>query len=101
MNRQLRRDRLLLFPRERTIPEKMSFVGVEQTTVRIENGGRAGPAGGRVDHPYLTVAAVCNVYGSLTPFLQFVGRVMRRISDQDREEGVVVFHAEPARRPDR
>lgn len=45
------------------------------------------------DHPYLTVAAVCNVYGSLTPFLQFVGRVMRRISDQDREEGVVVFHA--------
>jgi superfamily II DNA or RNA helicase len=45
------------------------------------------------DHPYLTVAAICNVYGSLTPFLQFVGRVMRKTSDQDHEEGVVVFHA--------
>ncbi len=45
------------------------------------------------DHPYLTVAAVCNVYGSLTPFLQFVGRVMRKISEDDHEEGVVVFHA--------
>lgn len=45
------------------------------------------------DHPYLTVAAICNVYGSLTPFLQFVGRVMRKISDNDHEEGVVVFHA--------
>ncbi|MDP9025283.1 MAG: DEAD/DEAH box helicase family protein, partial [Candidatus Eremiobacteraeota bacterium] len=45
------------------------------------------------DHPYLTVAAVCNVYSNLTPFLQFVGRVMRKTSERDEEEGVVVFHA--------
>jgi len=45
------------------------------------------------DHPYLSVAAVCNVYGSLTPFLQFVGRVMRLAPGAPDEEGIVVFHA--------
>ncbi|MFZ1125736.1 MAG: DEAD/DEAH box helicase family protein [Candidatus Baltobacteraceae bacterium] len=45
------------------------------------------------DHPYLSVAAVCNVYGSLAPFLQFVGRVMRLAPGAPHEEGVVVFHA--------
>jgi superfamily II DNA or RNA helicase len=45
------------------------------------------------DHPYLSVAAICNVYGSLAPFLQFVGRVMRLAPGAPHEEGIVVFHA--------
>jgi superfamily II DNA or RNA helicase len=45
------------------------------------------------DHRYLSIAAVCDVYGSLTPFLQFVGRVMRLAPEAPQEEGVVIFHA--------
>lgn len=48
------------------------------------------------DHPYLTVAAVFSIFGNLSPFVQFVGRVMRVIPDVDPfsvvNEGVVVFH---------
>jgi len=49
------------------------------------------------DHPHLAVAAVFSVFRSLSPFAQFVGRIMR-VLDQDapdspRNRGVVVFHA--------
>lgn len=49
------------------------------------------------DHPYLTVAAVCSIFAELSPFVQFVGRIMRVI-DQDNpssplNQGTVVFHA--------
>lgn len=48
------------------------------------------------DHPFLTVAAVFSIFSSLSPFVQFVGRVMRIIPDVDPfdqvNEGVVVFH---------
>ncbi|MDC0714667.1 DEAD/DEAH box helicase family protein [Stigmatella sp. ncwal1] len=49
------------------------------------------------DHRYLSVAAVCSVFANLSPFVQFVGRIMRAI-EQDSpnsslNEGVVVFHA--------
>jgi superfamily II DNA or RNA helicase len=49
------------------------------------------------DHRYLSVAAVCSVFRSLTPFAQFVGRIMRVIDQNSpvsaQNEGVVVFHA--------
>lgn len=49
------------------------------------------------DHPYLSVAAVCSVFSNLSPFVQFVGRIMR-VVDQNQPEslnnqGIVVFHA--------
>ncbi|MGA2404199.1 MAG: DEAD/DEAH box helicase family protein [Syntrophobacteraceae bacterium] len=58
------------------------------------------------DHRYLAVAMVGNIYSNLSPFVQFVGRVMRAIV-QDApghplNQGVVVFHvgANVARRWD-
>lgn len=49
------------------------------------------------DHPFLSVAAVCSVFSSLTPFAQFVGRIMRVVDQNDpsspNNEGIVVFHA--------
>lgn len=49
------------------------------------------------DHPWLTVAAVFSVFANLSPFIQFVGRIMRvtkhnAIGDA-RNRGSVVFHA--------
>ncbi|MBL7823677.1 MAG: DEAD/DEAH box helicase family protein [Saprospiraceae bacterium] len=49
------------------------------------------------DHPYLSVAAVCSVFSNLSPFAQFVGRIMR-VVDQNQpnslnNQGIVVFHA--------
>lgn len=48
------------------------------------------------DHPYLSVAAVFSIFSNLSPFMQFVGRVMRVIPDSDPHgelnEGIVVFH---------
>jgi superfamily II DNA or RNA helicase len=49
------------------------------------------------DHQKLAVAAVFSVFGSLSPFVQFVGRIMRVVDqnspDSARNRGVVVFHA--------
>lgn len=49
------------------------------------------------DHPYLSVAAVFSVFSNLSPFVQFVGRVMRVIvqnaPDDPKNQGVVIFHA--------
>lgn len=49
------------------------------------------------DHPYLAVAAVFSVFANLSPFVQFVGRIMRVIEqnapDSPLNQGVVVFHA--------
>lgn len=49
------------------------------------------------DHPYLSVAAVFSVFSNLSPFVQFVGRIMRVIQQNAPEhplnQGVVVFHA--------
>lgn len=49
------------------------------------------------DHPYLAVAAVFSIFSNLSPFVQFVGRVMRVIVQNDPghllNRGVVVFHA--------
>ena len=49
------------------------------------------------DHPHLAVAAVFSIFRSLTPFAQFIGRVMRSIVRNDPthplNEGVIVFHA--------
>ncbi|MCY1504077.1 hypothetical protein D9M68_382330 [compost metagenome] len=48
------------------------------------------------DHKYLAVAMVGSVFRSLSPFVQFVGRVMRAIEQNapghPLNEGVVVFH---------
>ncbi|RUO90613.1 DEAD/DEAH box helicase [Corallococcus sp. AB018] len=49
------------------------------------------------DHPFLAVAAVLSVFSNLSPFVQFVGRVMRVIKQNTPGDpvnhGVVVFHA--------
>jgi superfamily II DNA or RNA helicase len=49
------------------------------------------------DHRFLTVAAVFSVFNNLSPFVQFVGRIMRVIVQNDpghpANRGVVVFHA--------
>jgi superfamily II DNA or RNA helicase len=49
------------------------------------------------DHPYLSVAAICSVFSNLSPFIQFVGRIMRAIKPDEPKnplnQGVVVFHA--------
>ena len=49
------------------------------------------------DHPYLSVAAVFSIFSNLSPFIQFVGRIMRVIVQNSpghiRNQGVVIFHA--------
>ena len=49
------------------------------------------------DHPYLSVAAVFSIFASLSPFVQFVGRIMRAIEPNNPtsplNQGRVVFHA--------
>jgi superfamily II DNA or RNA helicase len=49
------------------------------------------------DHPKLAVAAVFSVFGALSPFVQFVGRIMRVVRqnapDDPINRGVVIFHA--------
>lgn len=49
------------------------------------------------DHPYLTVAAVFSIFASLSPFVQFVGRIMRVLKQEAPSDplnyGSVVFHA--------
>jgi superfamily II DNA or RNA helicase len=49
------------------------------------------------DHRYLSVAMVGSIFSNLSPFVQFVGRVMRSIVQNDPNHilnrGVVVFHA--------
>lgn len=47
------------------------------------------------DHPYLAVAMVGSIFANLSPFVQFVGRVMRSINQtpgHPLNQGVVVFH---------
>jgi superfamily II DNA or RNA helicase len=49
------------------------------------------------DHPFLSVAAVFSIFSNLSPFIQFVGRIMRVIQQNAPghvlNQGVVVFHA--------
>ena len=49
------------------------------------------------DHPLLAVAAVFSIFSNLSPFVQFVGRIMRVIQQNTPghvlNQGVVVFHA--------
>lgn len=49
------------------------------------------------DHKYLAVAAVFSIFANLSPFVQFVGRIMRVIEQNEPgapvNNGVVVFHA--------
>ncbi|MCC6907209.1 MAG: DEAD/DEAH box helicase family protein [Phycisphaerales bacterium] len=49
------------------------------------------------DHPYLSVAAVFSIFANLSPFIQFVGRIMRVIQQGSPghalNQGTVVFHA--------
>lgn len=48
------------------------------------------------DHPYLAVAMIGSIFGNLSPFVQFVGRVMRVIQPNapghPLNQGVIVFH---------
>lgn len=47
------------------------------------------------DHPFLAVAMVGSIFANLSPFIQFVGRVMRSINQipgHPLNQGVVVFH---------
>ncbi|WP_140798958.1 DEAD/DEAH box helicase [Myxococcus xanthus] len=49
------------------------------------------------DHTFLAVAAVFSVFSNLSPFVQFVGRIMRVVKQNAPldavNQGVVVFHA--------
>lgn len=49
------------------------------------------------DHRFLAVAAVLSIFSNLSPFVQFVGRIMRVIEQNAPghvlNQGVVVFHA--------
>ena len=49
------------------------------------------------DHKYLSVAAIFSIFANLSPFIQFVGRIMRVIVQNDpgnlMNQGTVVFHA--------
>lgn len=49
------------------------------------------------DHPFLSVAAIFSIFTNLSPFIQFVGRIMRVIKHNSPKhplnQGVVVFHA--------
>ena len=49
------------------------------------------------DHPYLSVATVLSIFRNLSPFVQFVGRIMRVIKHNSptdpANQGIVVFHA--------
>jgi hypothetical protein len=49
------------------------------------------------DHKRLAVAAVVSIFASLSPFVQFVGRIMRVVKQNAPDDlvnrGVVVFHA--------
>lgn len=49
------------------------------------------------DHPYLSVAAIFSVFNNLSPFIQFVGRIMRVVDQNNPNSsnniGTVVFHA--------
>lgn len=49
------------------------------------------------DHPYLSVAAIFSIFKELSPFVQFVGRIMRVIDqnnpDSLNNQGTVVFQA--------
>jgi superfamily II DNA or RNA helicase len=53
--------------------------------------------GGGFDRPYLSVAAVFSIFATLTPFVQFVGWIMRVIKQgvpgDSLNVGSVVFHA--------
>ncbi|EMM77504.1 DEAD/DEAH box helicase [Leptospira santarosai] len=48
------------------------------------------------DHPFLSVAAVFSIHATLSPFVQFIGRIMRTIDQNPLHplnKGTVVFHA--------
>jgi superfamily II DNA or RNA helicase len=49
------------------------------------------------DHKYLSVAAVFSIFANLSPFVQFVGRIMRVIEQNNPDsllnQGTVIFHA--------
>jgi superfamily II DNA or RNA helicase len=49
------------------------------------------------DHPYLSVAAVFSIFSNLSPFVQFIGRIMRVIIQNDPNnilnQGTVIFHS--------
>ncbi|TRZ53141.1 DEAD/DEAH box helicase [bacterium] len=73
----------------------------ERVFTRLENHRldvivQARMLGEGFDHPYLAVAMVGSIFANLSPFVQFVGRIMRAIQ-QDApghplNQGVVVFH---------
>jgi len=44
------------------------------------------------DHPHLSVAAIFKIFRSLSPFVQFVGRIMRVVHSNTPNRGIVVFH---------
>ena len=73
----------------------------ERVFTRLENHEidvivQAKMLGEGFDHPYLAVAMVGSIFANLSPFVQFVGRIMRAIEQNapghPLNQGVVVFH---------
>ena len=74
----------------------------EQVLERLENHEldvivQVRKLGEGFDHPFLAVAAVFSLFANLSPFVQFVGRIMRvieqNVPDSLLNQGVVVFHS--------
>ena len=53
------------------------------------------------DHPHLAVAAVFSIFANLSPFVQFVGRIMRVIKQNDSSGSSESWHSRVSRRSER
>ena len=84
------------------VHSKENSVANDRVLARLENHDidvivQVRKLGEGFDHRYLGVAAVFSVFGNLSPFVQFVGRIMRVIKEDAPgdvlNQGSVVFHA--------
>ena len=70
---------------------------IHGNTVSLADFEASGLIARSFDHRFLAVAAVFSIFSNLSPFVQFVGRIMRVIVQNAAEhvvnQGVVVFHA--------
>jgi DNA repair protein RadD len=81
----------------RQSPTQRRRILVDLRAMRIDGVAQVQMLGEGFDHPLLSVAAVFRPFGSLAPFVQFAGRILRvirqeRAGDAD-HQGMIVGHA--------
>lgn len=80
----------------RLTPERQAAVLAKLRNNQIDVIVQVNKLGEGFDHPPLSVAAIFRPYRSLSPYIQFVGRVMRTIDQNDpnspNNQGFVVSH---------